>query len=100
MAVAKLLSHCEGIQHPAAESVSIMETRKLQLHYPLDRLTEPVITRLVTDFDLLPNLIRADVDSAKGGWIIVDVTGDSSKIDTAVDYLLKQGLLVAGPTTD
>ncbi|WP_119320042.1 NIL domain-containing protein [Capsulimonas corticalis] len=68
------------------------ETRKVQLNYPLDRLSEPVITRLVTDYDLSPNLIRADVEAGKGGWIVTELTGETMTIDRAVEWIRGQGV--------
>lgn len=70
------------------------QTRKFQLHYPLARLTEPVVTKLVTEFDLEPNLLRADVDAASGGWLIVELKGDNARIDAALDWLRAQNLVV------
>ena len=72
----------------------MIETRKLQLHFPLDRLPEPIYTRLAKDFSIEPNLLRADVDANKGGWMIVEVKGDSAKIDVAQEWLEKQGILI------
>jgi ABC-type methionine transport system ATPase subunit len=69
-------------------------TRKFQLHYPLERLTAPVITHLVTEFDLEPNLIRADVDAQKGGWLVVELKGDESRMTSALEWLRGQGLVV------
>ncbi len=70
------------------------QTRTVQLHYPLERLTEPIVTRLVTDFDLSPNLLRADVDARTGGWLVVQLTGDAERMDTALNWLRAQGLAV------
>jgi ABC-type methionine transport system ATPase subunit len=70
------------------------ETRKLQLHYPLSRIQEPVITRLVTEFDLEPNLLRADVDAVNGGWIVAELTGESGNIDKATEWMRSHGLEV------
>ena len=73
----------------------MQQTQKVQLHYPLERLTEPIVTRLVTDYDLSPNLLRADVDAHSGGWLVVELTGESERITTALDWLRAQGLVVA-----
>lgn len=70
-------------------------TRKIQLHYPLERLTEPFVTRLVTEFDLSPNLLRADVDAKNGGWLVVELSGDAQRMDAALDWLRAQGLTVS-----
>ena len=70
------------------------QTRKVQLHYPLERLTEPIVTRLVHEYDLAPNLLRADVDAATGGWLVVELQGEATQIDAALEWLQTQGLLV------
>ena len=69
-------------------------TRKVQLHYPLERLTSPIVTHLVTDFDLEPNILRADVDAHSGGWLILGLNGDDARINTALEWLRGQGLTV------
>lgn len=71
------------------------ETRKLQLHYPLSKVDQPIINRLVTEFDLQPNLVRADVNVKTGGWIVAELTGDSEVIDRAVDWMREVGLEIA-----
>lgn len=70
-------------------------TQKVQLHYPLERLTEPVVTRLVTEYDLSPNLLRADVDARTGGWLVVELSGERERIDSALEWLRAQGLEVS-----
>ena len=77
------------------ESTPIMATKKIEVNYPLSRLSEPVVTRLVTDFDLSPNLLRADVDAAKGGWLVMELTGDDVRIASAMEWLRGQGLTVS-----
>lgn len=72
----------------------MQQTRKYQLHYPLERLTEPVVTRLVTDYDLAPNILRADVDASTGGWLVVELTGEATRMDSALEWLRAQGLVV------
>lgn len=69
-------------------------TRTIRLDYPLERVTEPVVTRLVTQFDLEPNILRANVESQKGGWLVVGLTGEADRMTAAMDWLNQQGLTV------
>lgn len=68
--------------------------RTVQMHYPLGRLTEPFVTRLVTEYDLAPNILRADVNARTGGWLVVELTGDSARTDAALEWLRGQGLVI------
>ena len=72
----------------------MQEKHQVQLHFPLERLAEPVVTRLVTDYDLEPNLLRADVDAHSGGWMVVELTGPAERVEPALDWLRRQGLVV------
>ena len=75
-----------------------METpteKKYRIHFPLDQIHAPVVTHLVTDYDLSPNLLRADIDAKNGGWLVVGLTGDASRIDAALGWLRGEGLDVA-----
>lgn len=70
-------------------------TEHLKLHYPLDRISEPILTRLVTDFDIEPNLIRADVDASSGGWVVLRVTGEPETLASARAWISAQGITVS-----
>ena len=52
------------------------------------------MTHLVTDFDLSPNLLRADIDAKNGGWLVVGLSGDDARIESALSWLRGQGLEV------
>ncbi len=77
-----------------------MAEKRVQLHFPLERIAEPIVSRLVTDYDLEPNLLRADVDAASGGWMVVGLTGPDARVAAALDWLRGQGLVVTEPAGD
>ena len=68
--------------------------RKYRIHFPLDQISAPVMTHLVTDFNLSPNLLRADIDAKNGGWLVVGLSGDDARIGSALGWLRGQGLEV------
>ena len=68
--------------------------QKYRIHFPLDQISAPVMTHLVTDYDMSPNLLRADIDAKKGGWLVVGLSGDEARIQDALDWLRGQGLEV------
>ncbi len=69
--------------------------RRYRIHFPLDRLSAPIVTQLVRDYDLSPNLLRADVDAKNGGWLVLGLSGDDTRLQTALDWLKSQGLEVS-----
>jgi len=72
-----------------------METeKKYRIHFPLEQIGAPIVTHLVTDYDLSPNLLRADVDAKTGGWLVLGLTGEEPRVQSALDWLHGQGLEV------
>jgi len=71
-----------------------MAYTKIRVHFPLEQIGTPVVTRLVTDYDLEPNLLRADVDARGGGWLVLGLAGDESRLAAAQDWMRGQGLEV------
>lgn len=83
----------------AANAFSMMATqsnseKKFRIHFPLQQISAPVVTHLVTEFDLSPNLLRADIDAKNGGWLVLGLTGDDLRLQSALTWLRDQGLEV------
>ena len=69
--------------------------KKYRIHFPLAQIGVPVLTQLVTEYDLSPNLLRADIDAKNGGWLVLGLTGDPARLEAALAWLRGQGLEVA-----
>lgn len=66
--------------------------KKYRIHFPLEQVGTPVVTHLVTDYDLSPNLLRADVNTKTGGWLVLGLTGDDARVQDALEWMRGQGL--------
>ena len=71
-----------------------MSKARLHLTFPEHLISEPVIHRMGTEFGLVTNIRRANLDEERGGWIIVEVQGDDDRIAEAVSWLADIGLQV------
>ncbi|HEX5322570.1 MAG TPA: NIL domain-containing protein [Capsulimonadaceae bacterium] len=71
-----------------------METRKVKLDYPLERVQEPVVSYLVKKFDVAPNVLAANIDAHKGGWLVLELQGEAAQIDAALSWVKSQGITV------
>jgi len=59
-----------------------------------DLVREPILYNLVKDYDLVPNVRRADV-SLSEAWFVLELAGGSEDhIQEGVDYLTKLGAAV------
>jgi L-aspartate semialdehyde sulfurtransferase ferredoxin len=72
---------------------TMSEKRRVKLTYPSSLQDQPVLYRLIKDFDLATNIWRASV-SAGEAWLIVDIEGDTEAIDNALEWARTQGLNV------
>ena len=67
---------------------------RVKLTFPEDLVREPLIARLVREFDVEPNIRRANVDRARGLDRLRDRRASRPGIDRALEWLREQGLRV------
>jgi len=66
---------------------------RVKLTYPEALICEPVIARLVREYDVEPNIRRAHVSSDEG-WIICELVGEPGRVEAALEWLREQGVRV------
>lgn len=71
----------------------MLEKRRVKLIYPSSLQDQPVLYRLIKDFDLATNIRRASVGAAEA-WLIVDIEGETESIEKALAWAAQQGLTV------
>jgi ABC-type methionine transport system ATPase subunit len=64
---------------------------RLHLTFPGHLASEPILHQLATEFGLVTNIRRANIEE-RGGWVIVEVDGDDERIADAVVWLAERGL--------
>lgn len=70
-----------------------MTNVRVKLTFPEHLIKEPVVARLVREFDVMPNIRRANVEEHVG-WIVCELGGDDDAVDRAIDWLSKLGVQV------
>jgi L-aspartate semialdehyde sulfurtransferase ferredoxin len=66
----------------------------VRLDYPGSLLNRPLIHDLIRKFDLLTNILEAQV-SARGGYLIVMLHGERERVEQALAWLSSQGAQVS-----
>ena len=69
------------------------EKRRVKLVYPAALQDQPILYRLIKDFDLATNIRRASV-GVEEAWLIVDIEGENTAIQQALDWASGQGVEV------
>ena len=70
-----------------------MATRKVMLKYPEHLIQEPVLFRMVRQFDVMPNIRRARVTDTIGE-IALELEGSAEDIERGMQYLREAGVQV------
>ena len=70
-----------------------MSQVRVKLNFPESEVRRPVLATLVRRFDVEANIRRADVEDHRG-WIICELDGDASQVESALDWLRQEGITV------
>ena len=66
---------------------------RVRLTFPENLIREPIIGRLAREFDVLPNIRRANVEETVG-WIVCELSGEPPDVDRAITWLADKGVQV------
>ena len=64
---------------------------RLHVTFPGHLASEPILHRVGSEFGLVTNIRRANIDD-RGGWVILEIDGDDERLAVAVSWLAEQGL--------
>lgn len=63
--------------------------RRLVLRFPAYRIEEPITYNLIKEYDILINILNADISHGKEGNLLVEMKGTKENMDLALKYLEK-----------
>ncbi len=73
-----------------------MSPRKIVLRFGPEISDKPIIYRLVKDYDLVMNILKANVNPQKEGIMVLELSGDN--YEQGLNYLREQGVTVQALT--
>ncbi len=68
------------------------ETIRVQLNFPLEQVTKPIIWHLSHDYALKFSIRRANIDVHVGGFSVLELTGPRESIDAGLQWVRDQGV--------
>ncbi len=77
-----------------------MVRRKLVLSFPENIVTSPITYKLVKEFNLEFNILRAEITPDMEGKMLIELRGDKVLIDDAIKYLTDTGISVQEAAKD
>ena len=70
-----------------------MTNVRVKLTFPEHLIKQPVIARMVREFDIMPNIRRANVEETVG-WMICELGGNELAVERAIEWLGDLGVQV------
>ncbi len=75
-------------------------SRRIVLHFPQRITNQPIVYKLVKNFDLEFNIIKALVTPGEEGLLVMDLTGEQRNYDKGVKYLTEAGVKIQSLSQD
>ncbi len=69
-----------------------MQKKRLVLSYPPHIVETPVISKLVKDYDLTVNILRARITPKEEGRLVLEVTGKRQALEAGINYIKEVGV--------
>jgi hypothetical protein len=76
-----------------------MARRQVMFTFPSEMVREPIIYLLGQQFNVIPNIRRADISESKG-WVVLELEGEEEDIEQGIAWLTSKGIRVDPVTGD
>ena len=69
-------------------------SKKIVLHFPSRLVDQPIVYRLIKEYDLSFNILKASVIPDEEGLLVLELSGEQSNYDKGIKYLTKTGVKI------
>lgn len=71
-----------------------MVTKRLVLHFPHRLVDRPIVYKLIKDYDLVMNILKAFITPKEEGLMVIELSGEKEKFQKGIAYLEESGVLI------
>ena len=75
-------------------------SKKLVLHFPKRLVDRPIVSRLVRDYRLEFNILKASVTPEEEGLLVLELSGNQEDYDKGIRYLTRTGVRIQSLSQD
>jgi len=75
-------------------------SKKIVLHFPQRITDRPIVCRLIKDYDLEFNILKASVSPDKEGLMVLELRGKQENYDKGIMYLTRAGVKIQSLSQD
>ena len=69
-------------------------SKKIVLTFPTNLVDQPIVYRLVKDYNLVFNILKASVTPEEEGLLVLELTGEEKDYEQGIKYLTDLGVQV------
>ncbi len=77
-----------------------MVSKRIVLHFPHRLVDQPIVYKLVKEFDLQFNILKAFVTPQEEGLMVLELSGKRENFDKGVEYLRSCGVRIQSLAQD
>jgi ferredoxin len=74
--------------------------KKIVLRFPKRMVDRPIVYRLVKDYDLEFNILKASITPEQEGLLVLELKGNQTEYDRGIEFLLKAGVQIQSLSQD
>ena len=71
-----------------------MISKRIVLHFPQRLVDKPIVYRLIKDFNLEFNILKAYVTPQEEGLMVLELRGEDSEYEKGLEYLRNSGVKI------
>ncbi len=71
-----------------------MVTKRLVLHFPHRLVDRPIVYKLIKDYDLVMNILKASITPKEEGLMVIELSGEKENFQKGIAYLEKSGVVI------
>ena len=75
-------------------------SKRIVLRFPRRLVDRPIVSRLVRDFNLDFNILKASITPEEEGLLVLELSGKQSDYDKGIKYLTDSGLIIQSLSQD
>jgi ferredoxin len=74
--------------------MAMIVSKRIVLHFPSRLVEKPIVYRLIKDFNLEFNILKASIIPDEEGLMVLELRGEQTNYDCGIKYLTKAGVRI------
>lgn len=76
------------------QSPKKLKSKKLVLKFPKHLVDQPVVYHLVKDYNLIVNILKANISPGEEGILVLELSGSDTEYHNGIEFLKKSGIII------